>query len=205
MAVDVINPTSNPATILVDRNEGGHHYNRGISDKDAVFFSTQAVKDADIHGADRTRALLDEILELDVHNSERTGLLNKSISTASEEINVAIEKNGRAAELATEKTGAATQLSMAVGFASVQLEASKNAAAAALASATTTAAIRADLAACCCEIKETIRNDGGLTRTLINDLNTTSLERQLSDAKNALAGQQQSQGIINALLDKLIK
>jgi hypothetical protein len=44
-------------------------------------------------------------------------------------------------------------------------------------------AMSAQMASCCCDIKETIRTDGGLTRALIGDIRLADLQGQLSDAK----------------------
>jgi hypothetical protein len=44
-------------------------------------------------------------------------------------------------------------------------------------------AAAAQLASCCCEIKETVRTDGGLTRALLNDIRLSELQGQLNDAK----------------------
>lgn len=44
-------------------------------------------------------------------------------------------------------------------------------------------AMAAQMAACCCDIKETVRTDGGLTRALINDIRLAELNAQLTDAK----------------------
>ena len=61
-------------------------------------------------------------------------------------------------------------------------------------------AMSAQNAACCCELKSTIRDDGDATRALINDLNVQNLQAQLSDAKtqNATLSQTITQ---KALLD----
>lgn len=50
---------------------------------------------------------------------------------------------------------------------------------AALTAATNTAAIQAALAACCCEIKELVREDGGKTRQLLSDNTVQHLRDQL--------------------------
>jgi len=46
-------------------------------------------------------------------------------------------------------------------------------------------AMAATQAACCCELKSTIKDDGSATRALINDLNVSNLQQQLADAKLA--------------------
>ena len=44
-------------------------------------------------------------------------------------------------------------------------------------------ALAAQSAACCCEVKQAIAIDGGLTRALINDIRISELNGQLTDAK----------------------
>jgi hypothetical protein len=46
-------------------------------------------------------------------------------------------------------------------------------------------AIAAQAAQCCCEIKQAIATDGGLTRALINDIRLSELNAQLTDCKLA--------------------
>jgi hypothetical protein len=46
-------------------------------------------------------------------------------------------------------------------------------------------AMAAQAAACCCDIKQTIVADGGLTRALINDIRLSELNAQLTDCKLA--------------------
>jgi uncharacterized surface protein with fasciclin (FAS1) repeats len=61
----------------------------------------------------------------------------------------------------------------------VQIEAVKNAAAAQLTATVNAAAIAAQLAECCCELKEKIGADGDATRALINTNTIESLREKL--------------------------
>lgn len=80
------------------------------------------------------------------------------------ELGVQAEKTAAANILAVEKTGAANQL-----------EAAKN-----------SAAILAQIAECCCEIKEKIASDGQHTRDLINSIERDRLATQNHDLKAQL-------------------
>lgn len=60
-------------------------------------------------------------------------------------------------------------------------------------------ALAAQMAACCCEIKQAISADGAATRALINDLNVANLTTQLNDAKNQISNLNQTNTIQNAL------
>lgn len=171
-------------------------------------FATKETSDATRHLADLISRNLAELKNVDIHNADRTAEIRDDVRD--QEVRTADRFR------AVEKDFGQVRYDMVSGFkeslldsakntASVQLEAAKNAAAAALAAATNTAAIQAAIAECCCEQKELTRSEAETTRALINSLNTTSLERQLSDAKSALSSQQTSQGIINVLLDKLVK
>lgn len=52
--------------------------------------------------------------------------------------------------------------------------------------------IKNELASCCCEIKSTIKDDGQLTRALINDNTMNELRAKLSDAKDELSNANQN-------------
>lgn len=150
---------------------------------DLVTRNLAAIKDADIHGADRlcasTKTLIDDIKDHEIRNADRFRAVEKDFGTVRYDMVSGFKES---------------LLDSAKNTAAIQLEAAKNAAASALAAATNTAAIQAAIAECCCEQKE-----------LLNSLNTQNLQRELSDAKAALSASQQSQGIINVLLDKLVK
>lgn len=55
------------------------------------------------------------------------------------------------------------------------------------------------LAACCCDIKQTISNDGNLTRALINDIRVGDLQTQLQDAKSQISNLSQTSLLQNEL------
>jgi len=62
-------------------------------------------------------------------------------------------------------------------------------------------------AQCCCEIKQAIAVDGGLTRTLINDIRLSELQAQLTDAKLALSNSKQTNELdakMNAMTSTII-
>lgn len=170
---------------------------------DQVARNVVETKNADLHNADRTGVLSREIDRSDSHMADRICSVEKDVYRVEFNLSRVIEQNAHRAELLIEKTSAATQLQQCMGFKDALIDSSKNAAAAALAAATNTAAIQAAIAACCCEQKELIRAEAGQTRDLINSLNTQDLQRQLSDAKNALATVVQSDGIVSAILAKL--
>jgi len=168
----IVNPNTSPATIVLDNKSGYSYCEKGLTDKDAAFITSQAEL-ADSHRniiaanretVDGTRHLVDqvgrnavEIKNADLSNATRFLILEKELCNIRESLGTAIERNGRSTELAVEKTAAATQLSLCSGFkdtalavqttaAAGLLEATKNAAAAALAAATNAAA--AALTAC---------------------------------------------------------
>lgn len=60
-------------------------------------------------------------------------------------------------------------------------------------------AMSAQNAACCCDIKQTIKDDGGLTRALINDLNVQRLTSELNDAKNSISNSNQTNALVAAM------
>ena len=70
----------------------------------------------------------------------------------------------------------------------ILLDSSKNAAAAALTACTNVKDILAAQAACCCELKERISNDGQTTRALVNDLNNSHNAIRLQIANAELIG-----------------
>ena len=57
-----------------------------------------------------------------------------------------------------------------------------------------------ELATCCCEIKQRITDDGGLTRTLINDLNVQNLRDQLATAQGKVSNNEQNQFLLSTIL-----
>ena len=58
--------------------------------------------------------------------------------------------------------------------------------------------ISKELAACCCEVKQRIVDDGSLTRALINDLNVQSLRDQLVTANGKISNNEQNQILLDA-------
>jgi len=60
-------------------------------------------------------------------------------------------------------------------------------------------AMAAQNAQCCCEIKQTIKDDGNATRALINDLNVQNLTAQLNDAKNQISNSSQTNALVAAM------
>ena len=61
------------------------------------------------------------------------------------------------------------------------------------------AAMAAQAAQCCCEIKQTIKDDGNETRALINDLNVQNLTAQLNDAKSQISNSNQTNALVAAM------
>lgn len=140
------NPTSTVVTSESDRHR--HHGHDGLTGKDAAFLNSQFTLES-------FRALTD------------------TVNRNARDIEVNVEKSGRAGELATERSAAENRMFILQG----QKEA-------ALAAATNTAAILAAQAECCCEIKELVRADGQATRDLINSVNMQNLRDQLSAQTN---------------------
>lgn len=169
----------------------GRHHNDGITTKDRLHLSSDALNDA----------FRDTV---------------KDIAA----VGIAVEKNGRSTELSVEKTAAATSLSVEKTAAANQVAlsklmtdlslshalatantdninlgnfkdalfyASQNATASALASANSTAAILAAQAACCCELKEKIASNGEKTRDLIASNESLRLANLLTVAQNELS------------------
>lgn len=60
-------------------------------------------------------------------------------------------------------------------------------------------ALSAQLASCCCKLGQDIRDDGALTRALINDLNVQRLTSELNDAKNNISNSNQTNALIAAM------
>lgn len=109
----------------------------------------------------------------DVLEALRNG--NQDLSHDVAAVGVAIERNGAANSLATEKTAAATALAIEKTAAASALEGHKN-----------TATLAAQLAECCCEIKELVRAEACTTRELINSVEAGRIRDQLADAKQEL-------------------
>lgn len=156
----------------------GHrdHGNRGWATKDTLFAST-------VDAGERTRDVLHGIRD------EGSRVVSAVVANG-----VAIERNGRSAELATEKTAAAAMIDSAKNAAALNLaiektsaasilESVKNASAAQLFAAQNHAAALAQAAECCCEIKELIRTEGGQTRDLINANTVQGLRDALAAAQ----------------------
>ena len=61
----------------------------------------------------------------------------------------------------------------------------------------------AQMAACCCELKQTIVNDGNATRQLINDLNVQNLRDQLNAANVKVSNNEQNQYLLSTILAHL--
>lgn len=103
------------------------------------------------------------------------------------DLGIAIERNGRSAELATEKTAASitlqnqliatnTQNLMINGFKDARFDA-----------ATHHADLAAKLAECCCELKEKIAADGESTRALVNTFERDRAARDFASAQAEIA------------------
>jgi hypothetical protein len=60
-------------------------------------------------------------------------------------------------------------------------------------------ALSAQLASCCCKLGQDIRDDGALTRALINDLNVQRLTSELNDAKNSISNSNQTNALVSAM------
>lgn len=147
----IVTPNANGQQTIVKDNDEGHYWNSGLTGKDAAFLNQGFTLEA-------FRALTD------------------TVNHVARDIEVNVEKSGRASELATEKTAAAINVAMVTGFKD-----------GALAAATNTAAILAAQAACCCELKELIREEANETRDLINALNTQNLQAQLAESKSEVS------------------
>ncbi len=168
--------TGTPAVVGFTSGDRHGYGDHGWTGKDAMFASS-------IDAGERTRDVLFG------QRFEGSNLLTAIVANG-----VAIERNGRSAELATEKIGAANILEASRNAAAINLaiektsaasilEASKNAAAAQLFAAQNHAAALAQAAACCCELKELIRAEGGQTRDLINANTVQNLRDALAAAQ----------------------
>jgi hypothetical protein len=134
-----------------------HGYGYGLTEKDRMHLSSDALNDA----------LRDTVKDIAL-------------------VGLTVEKTGAAGQLSTEKTAAAIQLASSLAFANTQnllvsgfkdshYEAFQNA-----------ASIKAQIAECCCEIKELVREDGEKTRSLVSTLDNQRLALDLSDAKTEI-------------------
>lgn len=106
--------TTQPAFVLTsdeDHGHRGHHNHHGISDKDQTVFSS----------VNASRDIRDSTHDL----SRQMGGLSDHLCKSTYDTAVAIERNGRSAELATEKNGAANQLAtnVAAGALGVAIQA----------------------------------------------------------------------------------
>lgn len=127
-------------------------------------------------------ALFNGLFHKEAHDSEKARDIQRDVRFEAEHLRdavhdneVAIEKTAQATEIAVEKTGAAAILAVEKTAAAGQLFAAQN-----------TADIRRDLAECCCEIKELVREEGTRTRELVNSLELSRVRDALADAKNEL-------------------
>lgn len=59
--------------------------------------------------------------------------------------------------------------------------------------------LQANMASCCCEIKNAIRDDGEKTRALISGLDRERLQYELNQANTAIANAVQTQNILGAI------
>lgn len=143
----IVTPASATGTVVTG-NSGGHYHRHGLEGKDV--------------------AALNEMFTLQTLRGVTT-----DIHQTARDIEVNVEKSGRAGELATERTAAENRTWILTG----QKEA-------ALAAATNTAAILSEQAENFCDVKERIKDDGQKTRDLINALNTQNLQAQLAAAVN---------------------
>lgn len=64
-------------------------------------------------------------------------------------------------------------------------------------------ALASQLAECCCEIKQTVKDDGNATRALINDLNVQNLRDQLAAANGKVSNFEQNQYLVNTIVNHL--
>lgn len=189
-----------PAFALTHDDDHGHrgHHNGGISDKDqTVFSSVNAARDTRDTTHDLSRqvgslesgllsAVYKNTFDLSI-NVEKNGAANQlATNVQGAANNLAIEKTAAATTLIVEKSIAATNLAVQVSSAEGRLLAVQNAGATALAAATNNAAVLAAMAACCCEIKERVREDGEATRTVIRDNEMHGLREKLSQAQTAI-------------------
>jgi len=163
-----------------DHNEYGYNrYDHGISTKDRLHLSSDALNDA----------LRDTVKDI--------GLVGVAVEKNGAANQLATEKIGAANQLVTEKVGAAhhnasaasfsnTQNMIVSGFKDGRYDAAVNTASIQERAAINACDIRSQLAECCCELKEVVRNEGDKTRTLISTLDNQRLAGELSDAKNEI-------------------
>lgn len=97
------------------------------------------------------------------------------------------EKIGAANQLTVEKISAATQLAIEKSRAEIQLQASIVGSKNELLAAQNFAAVLAELAKCCCEMKELVRSEGSAGRELAREIEARAVRDELVDAKLALA------------------
>lgn len=119
----------------------------------SIFFGTDSLRRENLFLSEQTRQQNSEILSSLQHEA---GALTVAIEKIGAATNLAIEKIGAAQILATEKTSAA-----------LALQASQN-----------HQTLSAQMAECCCEIKEKIAADGQLTRDLINSIESDRLRTE---------------------------
>jgi len=149
-----------PGVVVTDSNHkndgygygyGGYNqYDRGLSGKDAAFINELATLET-------LRDLTSEVHQ----NAKST--------------DVAVERNGRSAELATEKTAAAVNVALVQGFKDSRYDAAVN-----------TAAVQAAIAACCCEVKELVRAQAADTQLLIRTIESDRVRDQLATANSEI-------------------
>jgi hypothetical protein len=125
--------------------------NRGINGKDASYLG-------DKFNAAEFRAVQVAAAERGERNAHSANGDSRWTSDKFEALAVAVERNGRSAELATEKTAAAGILAI-----------EKTSAAAALA-----------LAECCCEMRTAVHEEGEKTRALVSQIDRERLQARLA-------------------------
>lgn len=212
--VQVASTTTTPGWSVLDRHEGHHNHGWNAAEAALLTANQNSVNTQGIIGevnrnglenvnatervglhADSTaqRFGLDnsariERFGIDNHNvTERFGLhLDKELDHGFSRTNDNMFLKFQDTNVSMLKEFEKSNLRVADSTAAIQLEATKNAAASALAAATNTAAIQAAMAACCCEIKERIGDDGQKTRDLVNAIQNADLATQLQDAKSAI-------------------
>jgi hypothetical protein len=194
------------------RHHGGHGHH-GYQDRDWPERTAERVRgevfDSERTRNEETRDILAAVGRegaagsLATEKNGAAGILATNVASGA--IGVAIERTSAAGQLATNVAGqqvqnlalqqfnlltvqaatnvAATNLAIQVASSAGLVQAVKDAAAAQLYAAQNHAAALAQAAACCCEIKERIREDGEKTRDLVNSFQATNLAVQLADAK----------------------
>jgi hypothetical protein len=195
----IVNPNTSPATIVLDNKDDSRRHGRAA---DHLAYETMTT----------SKDVLTNLNVLSNKIGDDFNTIHRSIEASRASVGGLVTESGfRNLEqfgligVQAQKIGGELTTQVTLLAKDSIIDSAKNASAAMLLAVQNQAASMAALAECCCEIKEKITSDGDSTRTLINSIHTNSLERQLSDAKNALSGLQQSQGIVNTLLDKLVK